>query len=271
MIDGGHIGMVFSDVDGTLVGADHHAIPQSASTIQKVAAHIPFCLVSARSPEGLYPIQRDLGFTGPLACYSGAYVLDEKGNELLSHVIPTTMALEVKHLVANLYPSITVGTYGFHNWLVDNRQDARVQHEEFLVQTTARECADLEGVFADKGVHKLLLMGDEADIALAEDELGARFATLNVVRSSAILCEIMAKEADKGSAVRLLCEHYGVDTTRALAFGDGPNDIDMLRAVGCSCAMANAEAVVKDVADAVLPWTNEECGVAKELERRMLA
>ena len=89
------IKIVFTDVDGTFVGDDHHAIAASAPAVRAVARHMPLCLVSARSPEGLYPIQRALGFTGPLACFSGAYVLDHEGNELYSSVIPTADALAI--------------------------------------------------------------------------------------------------------------------------------------------------------------------------------
>lgn len=260
-------GIVFTDVDGTLVGNDHHAIPQSAAQIQRVAAHVPICLVSARSPEGLYPIQRDLGFEGPMACYSGAYVLDEKGTELFSCTIPTELAIKAKRIAEEEFPTLTVGTYGFHNWIADDTNDPRIKTEERLVQTHARACSDIASVFGDKGVHKLLLMGEQEIIAQAEKTMRDEFPMLNVVRSSPILCEVMTFEADKGNAVRLLCEHYGVDTQHAVAFGDGPNDVDMLRAVGTSFAMANAEDSVKAEATHVLPWTNQECGVAQQLSR----
>ncbi len=262
--------MVFSDVDGTLVGADHHAIPQSGPTIRAVAERVPVCLVSARSPEGLYPIQRDLGFSGPLACYSGAYVLDDAGAELFSTTFPVSLAERVKDIVAQEWPQVVVGTYGFHDWVVDDRSDSRVQNEEFLVQAQARECSDLAGTFGERGVHKMLLMGEQDDIMRAERTLSERFGELNVVRSSKTLCEIMTREADKGRAVALLCDRYDVDPAQAIAFGDGPNDVDMLQAAGVSCAMANAEPSVREVATRTLPWTNEECGVARELERLFL-
>ena len=100
------IGIVFSDVDGTIVDNNHHPIPASAEILQRVAAQIPFCLVSARSPEGLYPIHRQLGLTGPIACFSGAYVLDHEGNELYSSVIPTTspVAILIPLLMASYIP-----------------------------------------------------------------------------------------------------------------------------------------------------------------------
>lgn len=72
-------------------------------------------------------------------------------------------------------------------------------------------------------------------------------------------------EASKSHAIEVLCKHYGVNRLQAVAFGDGPNDIDMLVAVDNSYAMANGEAMVKEAAMDVLPWTNEECGVARML------
>ena len=262
--------IVFTDVDGTFVGDDHHALPESAAIVRAVAERVAVCLVSARSPEGLYPIQRDLGFTGPLACYSGAYVLDEEGNELLSRTIPLADALDIKAWLAQELPQVTVGTYGFHGWVVDDRADPRIVREEQLVQTTARECADLAAAFDGRGVHKFLLMGEPDDILVAQRTVAARYPHLTAVRSSDILCEVMAGDVSKSRAVHVLCAHCGVDVREAIAFGDGPNDIDMLRTVGRSYAMANAEDEVRRAATEVVPWTNAEGGVARMLERLVL-
>lgn len=271
MDDSVSTGIVFTDVDGTFVGSDHHAIMECAPVVRRIATRVPLCLVSARSPEGLYPIQRDLGFVGPLACYSGAYVLDEKGVELFSCTMTFDVAMRVKGVVNATFESLTVGMYGFHDWIVDDVNDERIQHEQRLVQTTARKCADLVSVFGARGVHKLLVMGEPSQIMEAESILQDEFPMLNVVRSSSTLCEIMSKEVNKGHAVRLLCEHYGLSASQAIAFGDGPNDIDMLNAVGRSYAMANAEESVKQAATQVLPWSNVECGVARALEAMNLA
>lgn len=271
MADTPNVTIVFTDVDGTFVGDDHHPITERADVIAEVAARVPLCLVSARSPEGLYPIQRALGFDGPLACYSGAYVLDERGNELLSRTIPMDDALEIKGYLEREQPDLTVGTYGFHEWIVDDRSDPRIVVEEGLVQTCARETSDLAGTFGERGVHKFLLMGEPEDIRVAEQVVGSRYPHLNVVRSSDILCEVMAEEASKSRAVEVVCEHYGVDPAGAVAFGDGPNDLDMLESVERSFAVANAEEQVKAVASEVIPWTNAEAGVARMLERLILS
>ncbi len=261
------IRIVFSDVDGTLVDNEHHPIAASAATIQRVARQVPFCLVSARSPEGLYPIQHQLGFAGPIACFSGAYVLDASGDELYSSVIPTSDALEIKRYLDEELPDVTTGTYGFHAWIVDDRSDPRVAREEYFVQARSVESRDLAGTFGEGGVHKFLLMGEPASIMTAQRVVSERYPHLNVVRSNDTLCEIMSTDASKSWAVELLCAHHGVSRAQAVAFGDAPNDLDMLLSVEQSYAMANAEDAVKAAAAHVVPWTNEEDGVARMLEQ----
>lgn len=267
MTNGLHAKIVFTDVDGTLVNNEHHPIPESAPIISRVARSMPFCLVSARPPEGLYPIQKQLGFTGPLACFSGAYVLDHEGDELFSTVIPIDDALQIKQFLEEELPRVVVGTYGFHNWIVDDRSDPRVQREEGYVQYQSCESRDLAGVFGSRGVHKFLLMGEPDAIRAAQRTVEQAFPQLTAVRSNATLCEIMNREASKSRAVRLLCQRYQTTARHAIAFGDGMNDLDMLQAVGQSFAMANAEAEVKQAATQTLPWSNEECGVARMLQQ----
>lgn len=48
-----------------------------------------------------------------------------------------------------------------------------------------------------------------------------------------------------------------------LAVGDGFNDISMIQYAGLGVAMANAQPPVKAQADLVLPYTNDEDGVAR--------
>ncbi len=48
-------------------------------------------------------------------------------------------------------------------------------------------------------------------------------------------------------------------------FGDSINDIGMFKLAGTSVAVANALDEVKKVADVILPYSNDEDGVAKYL------
>lgn len=52
-------------------------------------------------------------------------------------------------------------------------------------------------------------------------------------------------------------------TDKCLAVGDGFNDISMIQYAGLGVAMANAQPPVKAQVDLVLPYTNDEDGVAR--------
>ena len=78
--------------------------------------------------------------------------------------------------------------------------------------------------------------------------------------------EINSACAGKGNALRALCEKLDLDTSESVAFGDGLNDADMLRAAGRGCAMQNAVPAVKEAADVTVE-TNNDAGVGKEIFR----
>lgn len=259
--------VVFTDVDGTLLGDGHRLVPEAAPVIAELGRRgIPFVLVSARMPEALHPIRRALGFSGPLVCYSGAYVLDEEGNELLNKPMALDRAIEAKHYIDATFPDLVCTTYGYHTWICDDRSDPRIAEEERVVWHES-VVARIEDAFDDRGIHKFLVIGEPERILEAERSISAAFPDLAVVRSSSILLEIMTGGVTKSEGVRLLCDHLGISIEDAVAFGDGHNDIDMLQAVPQSYAMANAPADVQRVAAHVTQLSNEENGLAVELLR----
>lgn len=265
-VNGKQIKIVFTDVDGTLLDAEHRVIPEACASVQKLAQlGIPLVLVSARMPEGLTTIQREMGFTGPLVCYSGAYVLDEQGAELLSHPIDIDTACEIKQFLDCELPGLTCSEYGYHTWICDDDQDPRIQNEERITTLKAQN-ARLRDVFGLTGIHKFLLMGEPDEVEVAEKRIAAAYPQLAVARSSAILCEVMSGKASKAEGVQVVCRHFGMDPSEAVAFGDGRNDIDMLAAVPESYAMANAPVEVKQVAAHVTRFSNAENGLVHTLE-----
>ena len=73
---------------------------------------------------------------------------------------------------------------------------------------------------------------------------------------------------NKGEALKRLCAALGIAPEDTLAFGDGTNDLTMIRAAGCGVAMGNADFAVKAAADTVCD-DNEHDGLAEYLERLM--
>ncbi len=81
--------------------------------------------------------------------------------------------------------------------------------------------------------------------------------------------EVNSIDATKGRALLWLADYLGIDQESTMAFGDGENDISMIRAAGVGVAMGNALDQVKACADRVTD-TNDEAGVETAVERLVL-
>ena len=75
---------------------------------------------------------------------------------------------------------------------------------------------------------------------------------------------------DKGNAIRLLTKHANIDLKDTIAFGDGNNDVSMLKLVHCGIAMGNGTEEAKQAADFVTDSIFDD-GIYKALIRLNLA
>lgn len=81
--------------------------------------------------------------------------------------------------------------------------------------------------------------------------------------------EIVKNGTGKGSAVHRLSTYLGIDAKDTVAFGDGRNDIDMLRACSIKVAMENSVAELLPYADSICERPMND-GIYRELIRRGL-
>jgi hydroxymethylpyrimidine pyrophosphatase-like HAD family hydrolase len=62
---------------------------------------------------------------------------------------------------------------------------------------------------------------------------------------------MVPKGYSKGTGILKVCEILGKDVRDTFAFGDSPNDIEMLKTAGISIVMGNGDPYVKTLADYV--------------------
>ena len=82
--------------------------------------------------------------------------------------------------------------------------------------------------------------------------------------------DIIPVNAGKGAGIEKMLKLYGIDKSQAMAFGDGNNDIEMLKAVGNGIAMANASDDLKAVADEICGDVSEDGIYHYCLEKRLI-
>ena len=257
------IRIIALDLDGTLLGPDNRVSQEDSDAV--IAARdkgIHIVLNTARWYGVAKYTSMRLELTTPIICMSGAHIQQPDGAELLHLKIPTEIAREIAEICDEggyeTYTTVDGVTY-MRTPRVDIDparlpKDMRLanEHAEHVTQPATGFV-----VFGEEAVETLLsTFGDRYGDALA----------LPIGIGEQKYVTITAGPADKGTALRLVCEHLDVSLEEAMAVGDAEPDLDMFEAAATGVAMGNAADGVKEQADAVAP-SNTEGGVAWAIKK----
>jgi Cof subfamily protein (haloacid dehalogenase superfamily) len=117
------------------------------------------------------------------------------------------------------------------------------------------------------GVERLTLYTPTVDVRAQAIAAIEADPTLHYTYSSPYNLEVMDANTSKGAAVGWLLAHLGIPREASVGFGDSPNDLPMMEAVGRGVAVANAYPEVRQAASDTAPWTCDEAAVARYMER----
>ena len=252
---------VFSDIDGTLLTSEHIV---STATIEAIASlqnkNIPFVIISSRSASCIYPILKKHHFQCPIVACGGAWIEDMNGQILSNEGMSRETASTVIEFMTEKKFDLAWGIYSGKNWITNDRTDARILHEESVV-----EVESIEGTVSllpeDAVVNKILCMCNPACILQIEEDLKEAFPTLSIVKSSSYLLEIMPAGMNKAKGIRKFCETIGIATKDSVAFGDNYNDLEMLHATGCGILMGNAPTAILATFSGKITLDNNHDGI----------
>lgn len=263
--------MVFCDVDGTLLDSAHRISQGIKEKIQELShCEIPFILVSARMPSGIFPLQRELGIKAPIVCYSGALILNERGSPVRAIGIDRETAILIDRFVKREWPRVCCSAYDCDDWISDHVHDKWIVQEQKITTAVPTKGSISDRIPPKGQIHKLLCMGEAAEITGLTNVLKEKFPGLSVYRSKETYLEIMDAAVSKSGAVKYLCANYGIPIEATVSFGDNFNDVDMLLATGTSFAMGNAPEEVKRQAKKIT-LDNDHEGVLAGLKQLQFA
>ncbi len=251
--------IVFMDIDGTLLDSQHRVMPQTKARVQELHRRgIPIVLCSARPPEGVNRVAGQVGLYGARVCYNGGLIYDAYSTILRDVGIDIHKAMDFRRFVAERFPELVVSAYLYNIWMTEDPRHPLIR-QEAEISGCAPLMGELEQVAgAVSHVHKLLCIGDPAQIRTLQRLVRQYFPQLTALRSKANYLEILPPQSTKGSAAQVLLQHYGLSADQAVAFGDSDVDADLLQYCGLGVAMGNAPRQVKEAADYVTASNDEE-------------
>lgn len=267
--------LIVSDIDGTLLDSNGRVSPRLRDTLARaVRAGTKVVLATGRPHRWLAPVLDQLPFTPMCVCANGAVVYDPSRDEVLHRheLAPDTLA-DIARAAKDALDGR--GNFGFG---VERVGSSAFDPEEECFLITPGYSTDLWDIgYGVVDVDELVSV-PAAKILVRHE--GMSSAELFDVVAPAIdperahvtysmddgLLEFSAPGINKAAGVSIIATDLRIDPSQVVAFGDMPNDIEMLSWAGTGVAMADSAPIVHDAADYTTA-SNDDFGVARVIEQ----
>lgn len=255
------------DLDGTLTNHDKVVTPRTRQALLKAQElGTVIILASGRPTYGIVPVAECLELEkrgGYILSYNGGNIVNAKtGEKLFSQFLPDAV-IPILYKYAKEKNHALLG-YAGNEIITEMPDDQYVKEESRINKMNIRKVDNLLDALEPHPT-KLLMTGDPTDMLKAEEELVEILGEkMDIFRSAPFFLELVPKGIDKAQSLLRLLSKINLTPADLMAFGDGYNDLSMLKLSGVGVAMANAAPEVRADADYVT-LSNEEDGVAEAL------
>lgn len=251
---------VFFDVDGTLVSFKTHKVPKSTldaiASMQEKGIKVFVATGRHQSILTIGNNVEEINFDGYVTL-NGQYCYT-KENKVLheKNISKDDVKSIVKFIKKNDIPCGIIVDSGMYI----NKSNDIVEKVFSDVNLPLPPVKDIENALESK----VFQLNPYIPVEI-EDEFMAAMPNSEFTRWSPLFMDVIPAGGGKHIAVQKIMEHYGYKKDEVMAFGDGENDITMLKAVGIGVAMGNANEAVKEAADFTTDCVDND-GVLKALK-----
>ena len=225
-------GFVFFDLDGTLLNGESKVDKATAEAIQtlKDNGYEPF-IATGRSPAETRDIMESANIHSGI--FMNGQVVLYQGERVYSSEIPT-------ETVERFHQMVKEDGYGFIH------TNPPALNADF---------------YKENPINMMLFIS----LPPAEDKYKVAFPNLDFLRNTPYSVDVISKGNSKAEGIKRFLEHLNQKDAETYAFGDGPNDIEMLQAVTHPVAMGNALPVLKEIAE-FITTNNTDNGIVNGLK-----
>lgn len=249
--------ILFFDVDGTLYNSQK-ILPKSAKeAIYKAKENgYEIAIATGRAPFMIDPIIKELGID-TYVTFNGQYVVYKNEVIFTDGVSRKELSKIIQFGQERNHPVV---------FLDEEKMIASVKDNEFVrhsLKALRYPYPSINPTFYETNpVYQTLIFMEEKDEPMYKET----FSNVNFVRWHKYSCDILPKQGSKARGIQKLLEKMNIPIDRAIAFGDGLNDIEMLQSVGLGVAMGNAHHELKKVADVIGGHVDED-GLASVMKK----
>ena len=253
------------DLDGTLLHDDMTISAAAREVLQKAARQVRIVVATGRMFDSAREKANLLGLPDmPVICYTGALVgMTRSGRVLWEEGLPLPLAEAI--LAEGRREGWSIQSYIHDDICMPGPSPAEAKYRKYR----AKPAQYLGEAFYHPQYAPTRLIVTEPDRekrAAIRAAIAARFGDqVDMVYPGDDFLDIHKKGVSKAAALLRLSHDWGIAPEEMVSFGNTENDASMLKMTGLSYAVANAEPAAKEAAQEILPYTNNEDGVAKKL------
>lgn len=267
------IRMIASDLDGTFLAPTGLVSEVNRLAVKRAVDEGLHVVFATGRPPSWLSVLEDLELEHSVVVASnGALLYDIATGEVLrQHALPSDEVLDLADQMRAMLPGVTFGVQRQHDFghepdyfvkepvnAFTNQVDAdtKARFRQGLVEG---QLADLisEGPFV-----KLLVKHPEASAStmssLIDRITRGRLTATYSMGDAHGLVEVSAPGVNKATALAEYCAQLGIDPAEVAAFGDMPNDLDMLRWAGHPHLMAHHDPGLADFGFPVIGSNTED-------------
>ena len=246
---------VFFDVDGTLLSHKTGKVPQSTvdalAQLREKGIMTIICTGRDIRELGKLPVI-NIPFDGYLTL-NGNLCLDENKKMFAGNEIdPEEVEILVRIFRADKIPFVLIGE--------ENRYINYVDDVVIDTQTSTKGTIPDIGEYHGEKIYQCLAFVGDKERKMLEGLLDECIIT----SWNKTGIDIISKHGGKAAGIQKFMEHYYISQSETMAFGDGENDVDMIRFAGIGVAMGNGIDSLKKAADHVTSDIDDD-GIANAL------
>lgn len=248
---------IFFDIDGTLVSFDTHEIPESTiEAIKTVREKGIKVFISTGRPKVIMNNLGKLEFDGYVTmngayCFVGADEVIYKSS-ISAQDVETVAKLVKKKSLSCIFVQEKKMLLANPSWMTDEFSST--------LHTPSFPEIDPEDVIGTE-----IFQISPFITPAYENQLMPKIPGCESGRWHPSFTDIVAKGNGKNRGIDEMIKYFDIPLEATMAFGDGGNDISMLKHVAIGIAMGNAKENVKQAADYVTASVDND-GIAKALK-----
>ena len=260
------------DIDGTLTNSKKIITKNTKEAIFKAADKgCKILIASGRPVKGLVDYAQELNLkehNGYILSLNGGLIISCSDNKVIyDKKIPLEYNAEICDLAKK--HSVNLLTYEGDTVISEDTDDKYLNIETGICKLGKKRVDNLKEYLTFE-VNKYLMTGDGDYLAEVEKDVYEKLHDrMDVYRSEPFFLEILPKNVNKAESLEQLLKILGIKREELMAFGDGYNDVSMIKYAGFGVAMGNAKDVVKENADYIAP-SNDEDGIVEVLNKFVL-